>query len=145
MKFLLTFASLFLSSLAVAKSSLFATDQQTLDYRAYPVPGQNPMEFCGDETTDSLTIDNVDFEPNPPEKGKKLLIKANGTFTEKVEHGAYIDLTVKLGLIKISHEQYDLCEHMNQQVDEECPIEGERAFNKSFTFLQYMDLPSKFM
>ncbi|KAL8643959.1 MAG: hypothetical protein Q9226_008014 [Calogaya cf. arnoldii] len=148
MKFLLTFAPLFLSSLVVSKSSLFATDQQTLDNRLNPVPGQNPMKFCGDpDGIDSLTIGNVDFEPNPPERqilpfsGKELLIKANGTFTKEVELGAYIHLTIKWGVAIVYRKELDLCHHMEQQVDEQCPIDGERAFTKSVTFLQDRVLP----
>ncbi|KAL9013572.1 MAG: hypothetical protein Q9173_001735 [Seirophora scorigena] len=131
MKFLPTVAPLFLSSLA-ACNFLFATDQQTLVDSDLSVPGENPLSFCSDPTEYSLTIDNVDLEPNPPEKGKELLIKARGNFTEKVEQDAYINISVKYGLITLINTKADLCEQM-KQVDEECPLDGAKAFTKSVT------------
>ncbi|KAL8651418.1 MAG: hypothetical protein Q9210_003260 [Variospora velana] len=132
MKFILTLAPLFLSSLAASKSFLYAANQQTLVNGDFSVPGENPLNFCNDPDSYSLTIDNVDLEPNPPEKGKELLIKARGNFTEKVEQDAYINLSVKYGLITLIHTKADLCEQM-KQVDEECPLNGAKVFTKSVT------------
>ncbi|KAL9060991.1 MAG: hypothetical protein Q9206_000789 [Seirophora lacunosa] len=131
MKFLLTVAPLFLSSLATC-NFLFAADQQTLVDSDISVPGENPLNFCSEPTEYSLTIDNVDLEPNPPEKGKELLIKARGNFTEEVEQDAYINISVKYGLITLINTKADLCEQM-KQVDEECPLDGAKAFTKSVT------------
>ncbi|KAI4159920.1 MAG: hypothetical protein L6R39_000296 [Caloplaca ligustica] len=132
MKFFLTFAPLSLSALVASKSFLFAAEQQTLVDTDLSVPGENPLYFCNDPSDYILTIDNVDLDPNPPEKGKDLLIKARGNFTEKVEKDAYINLSVKYGLITLVNTKADLCEQM-KEVDETCPLNGAKAFTKTVT------------
>lgn len=62
-------------------------------------------------------------------RGKDLLIKARGNFTAKVEEGAYINLSVKYGVITLIKTEADLCEQM-KEVDEKCPLEGAKAFTK---------------
>ena len=43
-------------------------------------------------------------------------------FTDKVEEGAFVWLTVKFGLIRIIYKKEDLCEQM-KNIDTDCPIE----------------------
>ncbi|KAL8874042.1 MAG: hypothetical protein Q9174_000582 [Haloplaca sp. 1 TL-2023] len=131
MKLPLTLASLALFTL-VSSSSFFSSGQQPLVDDGLSVPGDNPLEFCSDPTNFILTIDNVDLDPNPPEKGKPLHIKAEGNFTETVENDAYINLSVKYGLITLVNTKADLCEQM-KEVDETCPLEGPKAFVKEVT------------
>ena len=140
-------------SAAVTSSSfsLFSNDQKTLVDDSLSVPGENPLNFCADPADYILTIDHVDLDPNPPEKsvqttiypyhrqritfanvsnrGKGLTIKAKGNFTEEVEKGAYIGLSVKYGLITLVNTKADLCDQM-QEVDEECPLSGVKDFTK---------------
>ena len=66
--------------------------------------------------------------------GKTLTIKAHGNFTESVEKGAYMKLQVKYGLITLINQTADLCEQMSN-VDEECPLNGEKTITKD------VDLP----
>ena len=72
----------------------------------------------------------------PPHSGKTLTIKAHGNFTEDVEEGAYIQLQVKYGLIRLINQKTDLCEQMSN-VDEECPLSGEKTITKD------VDLPKE--
>ncbi|KAL8723324.1 MAG: hypothetical protein Q9225_000376 [Loekoesia sp. 1 TL-2023] len=132
MKILLTFAPLLLSTLVASKSFLFASNQQTLLDDDLSVPGDNPLKFCNDPADYILTIENVDLDPNPPEKGKDLQIKAKGNFTQKIEQGAYIQLSVKYGLITLISTTADLCEQM-KEVDETCPLDGAKEFTKDVT------------
>ncbi|KAJ1333690.1 Phosphatidylglycerol/phosphatidylinositol transfer protein [Microdochium nivale] len=90
---------------------------------AGPVPGDNPLVFCdGDHSLDTILIDNVDLAPNPPEAGSELLIKAKGTVLERIEQGAYVQLVVKYGLIRLISTTADFCEQLGN-VDLKCPIE----------------------
>ena len=50
-----------------------------------------------------------------------LTIEAAGTFIEKVERGAYMNLQVKYGLIRIINQREDLCDQLHN-VDTECPV-----------------------
>lgn len=65
-------------------------------------------------------------------RGKDLQIKAKGNFTQKVEQGAYINLSVKYGLITLINTKADLCEQM-KEVDETCPLNGAKDFTKEVT------------
>ena len=61
--------------------------------------------------------------------GQKLLIEAAGTFTEEVGEGAYINLSVKYGLITLIRMKADLCDQM-KEVDETCPLSGAKVIKK---------------
>ncbi|CAO1603544.1 Phosphatidylglycerol/phosphatidylinositol transfer protein [Xanthoria calcicola] len=123
---------LLLSTLVASKSFLFGNQQQPLVDGSLSVPGDNPLSFCADPSDYILTIEKVDLDPNPPEKGKALQIKAKGNFTQKIEQDAYINLSVKYGLITLINTQADLCEQM-KEVDESCPLEGAKDFTKDVT------------
>ena len=63
--------------------------------------------------------------------GKELVIKATGSVKKTIEKGAYIDLVVKYGLIRLIKTRADLCDEIGE-VDMECPVEpGERVISKT--------------
>ena len=63
------------------------------------VPGSNPLTYCSPSpSTDILHISSVDFAPNPPVKGHQLTISANGSTTQPIQQGDYINLVVKWGM-----------------------------------------------
>ncbi|KAK0718139.1 ML domain-containing protein [Lasiosphaeria miniovina] len=118
-------AAFALLSVGASALSIFSDDKQhaiaaddDLD-----VPGQSPLKFCeGDRSNDLITIDSVILTPNPPEAGQTLVIEATGTVKETIEEGAYVNLQVKYGYIRLINTQADLCTEI-KNVDLECPIE----------------------
>lgn len=72
-------------------------------------------------SNDILQIRYIHLSPDPPLKGKQLRIDAAGYLKEEVGEGSYIDVTVKLGLIKLLQKRFDLCEE-SQKVDKPCPL-----------------------
>ena len=67
----------------------------------------------------------------PPRSGAQLEIKATGTVLEPIEDGAYINLVVKYGLIRLINQKADLCEQ-TEKADLKCPIEkGHLSVTKS--------------
>lgn len=63
--------------------------------------------------------------------GKTLTINASGKVLEKIEQGAYVDVVVKYGLIKLVSTQVDLCEQ-TKEANITCPIEkGDLKVTKS--------------
>ncbi|KAI9839223.1 MAG: Phosphatidylglycerol/phosphatidylinositol transfer protein [Sarea resinae] len=116
----------FLFASLVASKSTVASSRETLhildDDTDLRVPGDSPLEFCQKTTDDILEIDHVNLDPNPPQAGQVLTIEASGLLHERVEEGAYVNLQVKYGLIRLINQRADLCEQV-KNVDMECPLE----------------------
>ncbi|KAK4103785.1 hypothetical protein N658DRAFT_557547 [Parathielavia hyrcaniae] len=102
------------------------------------VPGQNPLRFCeADREKDIITIDEVVLTPNPPQAGTTLVIEASGTVKETILEGAYVNLEVKYGYIRLINTQADLCKEI-KNVDLECPIEKGKI-----SIIKSVDLPKE--
>ncbi|QPG77003.1 Phosphatidylglycerol/phosphatidylinositol transfer protein [Brettanomyces nanus] len=86
-----------------------------------PIPGESPLELCDADISQLLTLSSVRMDPVPPERGQNLTISAVGTLSKLVESGAYVDVDVSYGYIKIIHQTYDLCDEL-PQVDMTCPL-----------------------
>ncbi|KKK23323.1 hypothetical protein ARAM_007650 [Aspergillus rambellii] len=116
-------ALLCLAPLSVTASphTLFSSSQVTLK-EAFPVDGNNPLEYCTNPDGDVLSIKSVDLTPNPPKAGQTLTIQAEGTIHKRIEKGAYVLLEVKYGLITLLRQKPDLCDQI-VNVDLECPLE----------------------
>ncbi|ORY65238.1 ML domain-containing protein [Pseudomassariella vexata] len=118
-------AALSAAGFASALPSWFAESQDVTTFDdATPVPGKNPLVFCKDHDLqkDIVSITNVDLTPNPPESGAQLAIQATGIIHEPIQEGAYIQVTVKYGLIRLVNTKADLCEQ-TEKADLKCPIE----------------------
>lgn len=97
--------------LAAALSISTSSDSHALDAK-FPVPGDQPLNFCADPSDYILEVHNVDLSLNPPVPGQLLTIKANGTFSEEIEEGATVFLQVRYGLITLIKQEADMCEQL---------------------------------
>ncbi|KXJ92200.1 ML domain-domain-containing protein [Microdochium bolleyi] len=112
-----------LATAAPGGSSSWFSGSSSVGVLNTKVPGDNPLEFCGDDQgDDTITIEYVDLAPNPPEAGSQLLIKAKGKVLETIQQGAYVQLVVKYGLIRLISTTADFCEQLGN-VDLKCPVE----------------------
>ncbi|KAG1057750.1 hypothetical protein G6F43_000430 [Rhizopus delemar] len=96
------------------------------------------IEFF-DESESLFQHESVDVNPNPLEPGDQVNITIVGTLLETVEDGAYADVTVKLGLVKLLRKTFDICEELEKHKDEvdiQCPIE-----KGNFKLVQSIKLP----
>ncbi|KAG7288067.1 Phosphatidylglycerol/phosphatidylinositol transfer protein [Staphylotrichum longicolle] len=124
---------------SVNARNVFRTEGQSLVKRdELDVPGENPLQFCdADRGDDMITIEEVILAPNPPQAGTTLLINAKGTVKDTILDGAYVNLEVKYGYIRLISTQADLCKEI-KNVDLECPIEkGKLSITKA------VDLPKE--
>ena len=76
-------------------------------------------------------------EANVLDRGQKLTIEAVGTTSQKIEDGAYVDIQVKYGLIKLVSTRADLCEQIGN-VDLKCPVEKGKI-----TLTKDVDIPKQ--
>lgn len=88
-----------------------------------PVPGDSPIIQCDVSEAQILNLQSVIIEPNPPARGENLTIIAKGFLAQDIEEGAYVDVDVKYGFIKLIHQTFDLCEEI-KKVDMECPLKA---------------------
>lgn len=96
------------------------------------IPGDSPIDTCESPApnTDLIEITNLEISPNPPERGQNLTISATGLIKEDIEAGAYVEIEVKYGLIRLLRQTLDLCEQ-TEKVELGCPIkEGEVSLER---------------
>ncbi|KAJ7189448.1 ML domain-containing protein [Mycena pura] len=93
----------------------------------------------------AIVLKTLSVSPDPPVRGQDLTITATGTARRKIEEGAYADVTVKLGLIKLIQKQFDVCEEArNANASVQCPIEeGEYEVTQTVTLPREIP-PAKF-
>ncbi|AOA60375.1 Protein with similarity to the human NPC2/He1 [Komagataella phaffii CBS 7435] len=87
-----------------------------------PVPGDSPIANCDVSQKQLLTLKEVDLSPNPPQRGVNLTITAIGDLDVAVTEGAYVEIDVTYGYIKLIHQTFDICSEI-QNVDLECPLD----------------------
>lgn len=98
-----------------------------------PINGESPLYQCDILDKQLVEIKEVNLDPNPPVRGENLTISANGEVFETIEEGAYIDVEVRLGYIRLLSQTFDLCETLEDNDIEglSCPIEpGEYNIKK---------------
>lgn len=95
-----------------------------------PIPGKSPIFQCEAASPQLLTLELVTIDPNPPVKGENLTFAATGVLAKDVGDGAYVDVDVRYGFIRLIHQRFDLCEEITK-VDLECPInKGKQTIKK---------------
>ncbi|KAJ3565775.1 hypothetical protein NP233_g7429 [Leucocoprinus birnbaumii] len=78
---------------------------------------------CG-EDSDPIQVKTVEIVPNPPKPGEDFVVKVTAEATQEIKEGAYADVVVKLGLIKLLSKQFDLCdEARNAKLSVQCPVQ----------------------
>ncbi|KAJ6492203.1 ML domain-containing protein [Mycena sanguinolenta] len=78
---------------------------------------------CGG-LSDPIELQSVAITPDPPVPGKNLTIQVKAQVLQRIEEGAYADVTVKLGLVKLLTKRFDLCEEArNAKTSVQCPVE----------------------
>lgn len=95
-----------------------------------PVPGDSPIVQCEASEQQILELQSVIIEPNPPLRGENLTFVATGVLSKSIEYGAYVEVDVRYGFIKLLHQTFDLCEEINK-IGLTCPIsKGEQVIEK---------------
>ncbi|KAK0465094.1 ML domain-containing protein [Desarmillaria tabescens] len=99
---------------------------------------------CG-VSTDVIQLESIKIKPDPPKPGEDLTVIVKGYVQERIEEGAYADVTVKLGLIKLLQKSFDLCEEArNANASITCPVEPGPYTVKHTVSLPKEIPPSKF-
>lgn len=69
-----------------------------------------------------MEIRDITLTPSFPEPGKELLIEAEGIIKDPIQEGAYVQVTVKIGVVTLIRRTFDLCEEMQKNDVLDCPV-----------------------
>lgn len=71
--------------------------------------------YEGNRDSDNpLVIGVIEVTPDPPQRGKDLSARITGNLVRVLGDGAYVDITVKFGLIKLHSERKALADLLNE-------------------------------
>ncbi|KAI0715204.1 ML domain-containing protein [Earliella scabrosa] len=90
-------------------------------------------------------VKSIAISPDPPQRGKELTLTVIGVADEDITDGAYADVVVKTGPIKILQKEFDVCEEArNANASIQCPVEkGTHKVVQSVTLPKEIP-PAKF-
>lgn len=117
-----------LTLLSTTWASLISFTRHPLDFHGLankPIPGGSPVYKCDVAEKQLLEINSIELAPNPPQRGQNLTIAASGEVFEELVEGAYIDVEVRLGYIRLLTQTFDLCETLDENDVEglKCPVQ----------------------
>ncbi|KAH7106984.1 ML domain-containing protein [Auriculariales sp. MPI-PUGE-AT-0066] len=93
---------------------------------------------CG-APTDAVLLKSVEISPDPPKPGEPVTVTVTGTVQERLNDGAWADVTVKVGLIKLLQKRFDVCEEAsNSNATIQCPVDPD-----TYTIVQTVELPKE--
>ncbi|KAI0778560.1 ML domain-containing protein [Trametes elegans] len=128
----------FLLLLAAALGSVSASpvdEQLLLGSPTALAPGQDwDWTDCGTESH-IVRVQSIEVSPDPPKRGEDLTITVLGTASKDVQDGAYADVTVKVGVIKLLQKEFDVCEEARKaNASIQCPVkEGTHKVTQTVT------------
>ncbi|KAJ3022565.1 UNVERIFIED_CONTAM: Phosphatidylglycerol/phosphatidylinositol transfer protein [Siphonaria sp. JEL0065] len=109
-----------LLSLATSFTIAANQHQQNLAILETPSSFDGSIELCG-SSSDVFQPSKIAMNPDPPKRGEKLDVTVIGELSEDVVDGAYINVIVKIGVIKLYQGKLDLCEESGK-IGHPCPI-----------------------
>ncbi|TFK57200.1 hypothetical protein OE88DRAFT_1730601 [Heliocybe sulcata] len=78
---------------------------------------------CG-TSTDVIQIKSIDISPDPPKPGQNMTVNVKAYVQELIEDGAYVDVVVKMGLVKLLSKRFDICDEARKaEASIQCPVD----------------------
>ncbi|MEC3917455.1 ML domain-containing protein [Nocardia sp. CDC160] len=73
--------------------------------------------------SDPIQIQSIVIAPDPPKPGSDLKATIVARADREIEPGAYLDVTVKFGVVQVLHRTYDLFDPMDWSIDATAPLQ----------------------
>ncbi|KAG0708943.1 ML domain-containing protein [Suillus ampliporus] len=130
----------FVSLLAVLAGLTSANSLPEQEVMAQPVHIMESWSYsdCG-LPSHAIQLKSISVSPDPPKPGQDLTVTVVGTAQERIEEGAYAEVVVKLGLIKLLSKTFDICEEARgANTTIQCPVE-----EGDYTVVQTVALPKE--
>ncbi|CAK5282914.1 unnamed protein product [Mycena citricolor] len=112
-----------MGGLRYAFASLASQMLIAASFRAYLFTESRMLSMNAGSPSDGIIVKSLTVSPDPPVPGQDLVVKATGVANYDIEDGAWADVVVKLGLVKLLHRRFDVCEEArNANASIQCPI-----------------------
>ncbi|KAI5115312.1 hypothetical protein M0805_004991 [Coniferiporia weirii] len=126
-----------LAPLSVLGATVLLDAQGTLDKPVKTLQGWD-WEDCG-EPSDPIQLKSIEVSPDPPKPGEDMTVTVKALVTDRIEDGAYADVLVKIGVVKLLERRFDMCEEArNAEADVQCPVEEDE-----YVVVQTVALPKE--
>ncbi|KAJ3355894.1 Phosphatidylglycerol/phosphatidylinositol transfer protein, partial [Allomyces javanicus] len=79
------------------------------------------IESCGGDH-DQFQVLSARIIPDPPVAGQKAVVEIDGFLLKPLDQGSYVEMTVKVGTIKLLAKTYDFCNEAWLHPGLPCPI-----------------------
>ncbi|TCD61313.1 ERI1 exoribonuclease member 3 [Steccherinum ochraceum] len=119
----------------MARFAILSVLVAALASAASALPPQEPLQQLSDKWTWKdcgssgfpLHVESIEITPDPPRPGEDLTVTAKGVADITIEDGAYAEVAVKVGRIKILQKEFNLCEEaLKANASIQCPVsEGD--------------------
>ncbi|KAJ3568801.1 hypothetical protein NP233_g5481 [Leucocoprinus birnbaumii] len=121
------FAALVITALSAATLSLASPVDGQVVISGHEVAEEPRWKYSSCDSEEEgepiVKIHSIEVSPDPPAPGKDLTVKVNAEASDTIEEGAYAEVTVKLGIIKLLNKEFDLCEEArNANASVQCPV-----------------------
>ncbi|KAF7729850.1 Phosphatidylglycerol/phosphatidylinositol transfer protein [Apophysomyces ossiformis] len=119
----------FASAFAIATLSALANAATLPEIKA-----TNSVTSCG-SASDLLTIDSIQYSPNPPVPGQEFTVDFKGSLSGPIPDGTTAALTIALGGVDLINQTLDFCSKLAPQLGQTCPVAaGPVNLHKSLQF-----------
>ncbi|KAI0673511.1 ML domain-containing protein [Trametes maxima] len=119
------FGFLFLLAAALSGAAASPVDEQEMLGNPAPLATGQDWSWTDCGTGSHIVhINDIKVSPDPPKRGEELTITVEGVASQDVTDGAYADVTVKVGVIKLLQKEFDVCEEaLKANASIQCPVE----------------------
>ena len=107
--------------------------QQPHQFKQLQQPSISEIENCGSDN-DDFQLKSLELTPSDIHRNQNLDIQILGYLKRDINKGSYVNVAVKLGLIRLIDQRLDLCDQLSQ-VNRKCPVEKGDIDIKETTFI----------
>ncbi|KAI9012895.1 ML domain-containing protein [Gaertneriomyces semiglobifer] len=116
-----SFLYLALTALVISSNTVSTAPNDGLNIQQPLLFQPAVIKDCG-LPSDIFHLESFTVSPDPPQRGEDLTVDVKGTLDEAIDKGAFAEVRVRLGLIKLVDTKIDLCDEIHN-IDRECPVE----------------------
>ncbi|KAL1757583.1 hypothetical protein FB107DRAFT_272775 [Schizophyllum commune] len=105
----LSLLALVAGSLALmGAASYINAEQVRIQAGDVPLRADGPIVIVVRDQTSTVQLNSIEITPDPPIPGQQLTMTLKADVQETIQEGAYADVAVKVGFIKLLQKRFDI-------------------------------------